>query len=547
MVDPTQWPPELLRVLMGPEGTPGSLRLYISLLGLSHAMRQAVRGTLRHISFDGDIDPEVDGELDRLPTPTADSLAALVGPCKGLVRLSLAALWGCGRTEGGYGPWVDEAFSGHAQLAVLHIPRGDAVMAALPRILGHLPGLVDFLLEASVFCTIPAAILDAVVRYCPRLEALHLQGHRSELDLTPLVQSPHFCSQFTKLTIFCPIRKAAILPPSLTNLTQLHLSRDLPGLAHIAAHLTHLTLDNDQLPDIGPARLETLVLSGQVSVSCPDLSRLLAANRATLRSLVVHSCGGPVKSLFHAIGTCPMLTYLDLITRTGAGDVDLADLPPPLLSNQLQSLRLGMQAGLHQNPIRIASNTLRLLDLGGIVLPADIPMTLDCPLLEDLALPACPPELTVLPLVMCCPRLLRIAGLGDLVLTDSQAIAGSSRLPQPGTQLLQQRTVKHQRTQGAGGIQTAQGRAGEDQVVTPKLKARQSGQCAQGIGQPGPGRTTAGRGDGRDDHCAQVGSVLGQAGEQGGSLQDGAFVDVKSAQRWGGGWAAKGEPGQGRQ
>ncbi|KAJ4461089.1 hypothetical protein PAPYR_2534 [Paratrimastix pyriformis] len=422
---------------MGPEGTPVSLRLYILLIGLSHATRKAIRGTLRQISF-AETDPEdsADGIETEvvLATPTADALAALVGPCKDLAELSLPtrdpAMWGCGRTEAVYCPWVDEAFAGHTQLAVLHIPYGDAVLAALPRILGHLSGLVEFRLELSDDAPLEAP-LDALVGCCPRLEALHLnlrmRGFQScEFDPTLLTRSPHFCGRLKQLTISGALRNDAVFLQSFTNLERLHLGTT-PTLAPVAPHLTHLTLnggyqDGRALLDLGLTRLESLTLCD--GASCTDMARLLTANRTTIRSLSVRP-SGPVGSLFQVLATCSVLTDLDLVIRASApGEVNLTDLPPSLL-NQLRTLRLGVLTTpleAYLNPIDIASASLQKLNLDMIYRGLGTSVVLTCPALEMLTLPSPIDSATILnyPLFLHCPRLQRILNLGEQSLTDCQ-------------------------------------------------------------------------------------------------------------------------------
>ncbi|KAJ4461047.1 hypothetical protein PAPYR_2489 [Paratrimastix pyriformis] len=380
--------------------------------------QKAVRGTLRQISFDDIDNADGDGiEIDRLPTPTADALAALAGPCKCLVKLSLsargAALWGCGRTEGVYAPWVDETFTGHTQLAVLRIPLGDPVIVALlPQILGHLPSLEDFSIELDACDGAPLdVLLDALVRCCPRLEALNLGVNRGWAGSVPSQFTQRCGSQLKRLTIPCSLMKDDFVR-SLTNLGQLHLDEYTLSLAHVASHLTHLTLCSGSAGelDIGFTRLESF----SDAVSSADVVRLLAANRATIRSLSVQP-GGPFDPLFEILDACSVLTHLDLTFRaTAPGVVDLADLPPSLI-NQLQSLRLSSsltRMAPYQSPIRIVSANLRRLDLDRIWLDRSTSVTLDCPVLEVLALPgsadfANPPSLGEQSL-KAMPRLVRV-------------------------------------------------------------------------------------------------------------------------------------------
>ncbi|KAJ4461965.1 hypothetical protein PAPYR_1669 [Paratrimastix pyriformis] len=365
-------------------------------------------------------DDDPSGELDHLPTPTADALAALVGPCKGLTELTLPtcepALWGCcGRTAAGgvYAPWVDEAFAGHTQLATLCIPGGDAMMPVLPRILGHLPGLVNFDLSTNEAFD-PTALLTALVSHCPRLEALHLSvmcGCWEDFDPTPLGHSAQLCAQLKQLSLpeVAPSPQLEALLESLTHLERLILEQPTPALAHLAPHLTHLTVHQgsvDTLPDVGLVRLESFAIAADVTSGGPVLARLLGANRATIRSLSLCPCE-PIGPLVAVLDTCPVLAELHLYLGPGSP----VDLPPSLL-NRLKSLHLIMNAGAppYSRPFRIVSTSLGELDLD-LCLGPDVSVTLACPALVSLTLYTNQPH-SSLPLVLCCPALRRLTGLG---------------------------------------------------------------------------------------------------------------------------------------
>ncbi|KAJ4457201.1 hypothetical protein PAPYR_7367 [Paratrimastix pyriformis] len=430
----TQLPPELLGSMINHQDTTTSLRLYILLLGLSHAIRQAVRGTLRQFLLDDSEwlspDDTPDPELDSLPTPTADALAALVGPCKGLVKLTLPSrdtcLWGC-RAQGD-NAWVDEAFAGHTQLAVLRLPLATSVMPAIERILGHLPGLEDFhLTNREVFD--PAALAATLVRCCPRLEALHLgvETHWALFDPTPLRP---LCGRLKRLSLSdvpTSPRFEAFLE-SLTCVEQLSLYQCTPGLAQAAPRLTHLWLlmdSLDGLPKMGLHRLESLEVHSSTRYTGPVLAQVLAANRATIRSLSLWPREVP-RSLFQLLGTCPHLAHLNLHLRDAEGDVDLADLPPELL-HRLVSLRLSLgREDPYPRPISIASATLRTLDLQQLSLIS--PLTLDCPALESLTLPEAVNPSAPYPLVMRCPELRQITGLGEHGLAECQHMSRLTRV-----------------------------------------------------------------------------------------------------------------------
>ncbi|KAJ4455508.1 hypothetical protein PAPYR_9539 [Paratrimastix pyriformis] len=229
--------------------------------------------------------------------PTTDAVAALVGPCKNLIRLSFPE--DTARRDGLNQPetagWVDEAFGGHTQLTVLRqLPTLDE--PEVERILSHLPGLAE--LSISKFgLKMTTRLLAALTRSCPGLQVLRcsvletlppdsfagflapLSGILKELDLwfvdgdsTPasLAALIRSLSAVASLTLFsCP---PAALEPIATHLTSLKLSaspheEDLPG--PWLCHLEELSLC---LEDVS------------FSVS---LARPLAANQATLRSLTL--------------------------------------------------------------------------------------------------------------------------------------------------------------------------------------------------------------------------------------------------------------------
>ncbi|KAJ4454899.1 hypothetical protein PAPYR_10246 [Paratrimastix pyriformis] len=377
-----------------------ALRLYIQLLGLSHETRQAIRGTLRQISFD-DMPDDIKQEEDRLPTLTADALAALIGPCKGLVKLTLPSrdpgLWGCGRTVGGYAPWVDEAFAGHTQLATLRIPTGDSLMAALPRILGHLPGLVDFQLTTCRPCD-PTAVLPALA-LCPCLEAVDWGGLPFDPALLLVPNPPHapLCARLRRLSLPAASsdEKLALFIRSLARLEQLGLEECDDGtLACVGPHLTQLKVPANKLSPLcaeGFGRLEDIEIMDHPKT--PELAiAMLQANRATLRSVSLRRCR-LTGSLFEALAACPGLTHLDLSIRLGGcADFNLSEIPQGLL-HRLESLRLHeAKFGGHRHhrspierPISLASPTLRTLNMDLDLGYYRYPLVLNCPQLRQIA------------------------------------------------------------------------------------------------------------------------------------------------------------------
>ncbi|KAJ4459236.1 hypothetical protein PAPYR_4769 [Paratrimastix pyriformis] len=444
-------PPELLSVVVDASASP--LRTYLRLLSLCRATRTAVRGTPRELSFifGGDDDELVPEGV----FPTPDALAALVGPCKGLVELTLPAEIDpsiCHREEVIGAPWVSEAFTGHDHLAVLKVPAAAVLMPTLPNIVGCLPGLEELHLggpdlsrhtwwhqkDAMAaylhrgFCS----FLGALSRSCPRLRALHhtmqLPGLTAD-DLLPIA------GQLTDLQV--PDMKSSQLSAhfleSLTSVQRLTLGWCPDTLLHsvVASRLTQLRLRlSDTSPGLagvaGLCRLETL----QVSLWCnpstaATFGRLLDANMNTLRTvLLAADCDGraegPIQAsmLLDPLSRLPHLTALTVTmngVRGGAPPspgVVIACLTPGLL-DRLEHLTVDL-GGDHDistiSTIRVAGRRPRTLHLAVHHIPLDlIALELACPRLEKLALPEgaitypCP---SLGGLMMDCPQLSSIEG-----------------------------------------------------------------------------------------------------------------------------------------
>ncbi|KAJ4462531.1 putative Dual specificity tyrosine-phosphorylation-regulated kinase 4 [Paratrimastix pyriformis] len=354
---------------------------YVQLLSLSHGIRSIFRGTPRELFFD----------LDEVEPPTADVLAALIGPCKGLLKLSFRsvdigpdnppdrATYGC-CTEAACAGWVDEAFGGHDRLAVLeYLPTFDEPV--VERILHHLPGLVELHLGTEIHLS--ASLLASIVHSCPRLQSLRRQcaDGCDELDLKALAP----------LADLRTLRAPSILDerglPASSNLTaigRLELSVfETVVLKPLASHLTRVRMtllddddwDPENLPGAWLSRLERLAMDS-IPFS-PRLAELLDANRDTLQRLM--SWRLPTSRFF---------------TRT-----DITALLPAGIYGRLERLTLPKGVVLPSGPpLPIASHRLKRLDLQ--LLGRVAALTLDCPALVELSLPA---EVTTLALK--CPRL----------------------------------------------------------------------------------------------------------------------------------------------
>ncbi|KAJ4456812.1 hypothetical protein PAPYR_7836 [Paratrimastix pyriformis] len=356
-------PRELLLALV--DAAPFPLLCYCQLIGLTHGIRSAIRGSLRGLSFQSPVPLEdYPGADDYCLAPClpADALAAIVGPCKGLVRLALPshnsrhpAVLGCGLFDvdspEAATAWADEAFGGHSQLAVLEIPGAATLWPAIMWILPHLPGLEEVhYLQAR---PLRARILNALATFCPKLRVLHLGQHTS---------ASHYTRDFGLLGPLAGTLHELVLPDStLADGTLRSLVSGLPllkrlevksggmALRPLAQHLTHYT-DND-LPaqnrgDLaGLNRLETLAAG---SFSGDDgYAPVVAACRDTLRSLSLFTRAdvSPGGGLLAALGGLARLTRLKLTLRGEGGTLSavLAALPPGLLENQLEYLSLDLE------------------------------------------------------------------------------------------------------------------------------------------------------------------------------------------------------------
>ncbi|KAJ4462533.1 hypothetical protein PAPYR_505 [Paratrimastix pyriformis] len=354
------------------------------------------RGTPRVLSFDDKLE-------DSTLIPTADALAALIGPCKDLIKLSFRppgdspdrpSAYGCGFDEASCAGWVDEAFGGHNRLAVLeYLPT--FYEPVIEHILRHLPGLCE-LNTGEV--PITAALTTTIVRSCPRLQDLRTDAIGYEDDdvvplLAPLVDLRRF---HTLSRIFVPDGMNK-LSHSVTAVGVVFLGT-FPGDAFkpLAAHLTRLSLDVDDCESDNP------------EANIPGRFCLLAANRATLQRIKLD-----FKDL-DAAGLAAMVGALNDLPRLTHLQIDWGALPPgsdsnvallPGLHSQLERMALSFECDPEEKtprpPLHIISDRLRRLDLGDID-PAVSGLTVDCPALVELRLPAVDTGGQV---TLKCPRL----------------------------------------------------------------------------------------------------------------------------------------------
>ncbi|KAJ4457486.1 hypothetical protein PAPYR_7088 [Paratrimastix pyriformis] len=395
------------------DAAPFPLQVYCQLIGLTHGIRTAIRGAPRVLSFlwPGPLlDDPWDYECCLAPCLPADALAALVGPCKGLVRLTLPphcprhpSVLGCAIPRDGEPvgkTWVDEAFSGHTQLAYLEIPGAGATFwPAIWWILSHLPGLEEFhFLQARPLRT---RVLQALAAFCPKLRVLHLTQHLSgwsdEQDFTVLEP---IAGTIKELIVPDLSLDFARLVKGLSSLERLEvMGGDLDSLRPIAQHLTHLVTNNPLFvrgfTEAGFCRLESLTTestSGGIS-----FAPVMTACRDTLRSLSLSTREdiAPGQGLLAALGG---LTHLTRLKLTGAW------------GNHLEYLSLYLAGDIEGTTYRLSSRSLREVYLCGFALPDSCTLTLACPFLEKLVPPRVK-DSKPYGLIMDCPHLRSLKAL----------------------------------------------------------------------------------------------------------------------------------------
>ncbi|KAJ4459448.1 hypothetical protein PAPYR_4494 [Paratrimastix pyriformis] len=316
-------PSELLLTIM--ETSSPSLETYLQLLSLCRATRAAIRGTPRELSFflcddddnnndayEGDV---TDPLMTQVIAPSPDALAALVGPCKGLVKLTLPRgnVMLLGRSPAN-APWVSEAFEGHSRLAVLSVPSAGAYMPFLPGILGRLPGLEELhmggpdekttMARHSIRGSSWAALLSNPDDLLPALGQLRppFRVLRYSVPLRNAYQNlGPIASSLTDLHSLGGPASGSFMA-SLASVQRLSLD-EYPAafLRPIASRLTQLRLlhrgISEVLADVGLCRLESLQLPLRCdsAAEVATLGRLLGANRGTLRTVTLDAIAGQAK------------------------------------------------------------------------------------------------------------------------------------------------------------------------------------------------------------------------------------------------------------
>ncbi|KAJ4455986.1 hypothetical protein PAPYR_8950 [Paratrimastix pyriformis] len=426
-------PRELLLTLV--DAAPFPLQVYCQLIGLTHGIRMAIRGAPRELSFQCPVpisaDPRHPTRVDEhclAPCLPADALAAIVGPCKGLVRLTLPthnrrhpSVLGCGlpldeHDKPGGTTWVDEAFGGHTQLAYLEIPGAGTLATAIRRILSHLPGLEEFhFLHArpSSACSKrwpPAA---------PSCACCISQHDGSSPDRILWPSSPSPAPSRSSSSLACRWA-AGCLVVSSPNCTLWSDSRWTVATWGCCAPLPRISSisPRTEIPRSGfgawtrVSAAWNLALESFTSETEPDekiFAPVMTACRDTLRSLSLTAQFGicPGHGLLAALGALTHLIRLklSLLDKRATLAIILAALPPGLLENRLVSLSLELSSDKDDaSAYQLNSRSLRQLDLG-LHLPGSCTLTLACPALDRLALPFVVGGSRPYALVMNCPHL----------------------------------------------------------------------------------------------------------------------------------------------
>ncbi|KAJ4456629.1 hypothetical protein PAPYR_8111 [Paratrimastix pyriformis] len=432
------------------EAAPFPLEAYCQLIGLTHDIRTAIRGAPRELSFQYPVflDKEFRDPEDMhcvAPCLPADALAAIVGPCKGLVRLTLPlhnsahpSVLGCGLFDpknpgAALAPWADETFGGHNQLAVLEIPGAATFWPVICLILPHLPGLEEFhFLHAR---PLHSGVLVALAASCPRLRVLHLTRTRDAVNHVPNFLALRPLAGTIKELILpdCDLESGGLgsLVAELPILERLEVnggnlsSRRRPATQRLTRIVTcHLLTMDADLDRKRLSRLETLA-----SESSRDeaYAPVVTACRDTLKSIWLFSgkddiCPG--RGLMAALGGLTHLTRFKLALRSERCTLSavLASLPPQLVEKQLEYFCLYL---IHHNSaepgaVQLRSSSLREVDLE-LSLPETCTLTLACSALEKLTLPDVPAD-EPYQLVMDCPRLHALTRLRDHDLSHTTAM-----------------------------------------------------------------------------------------------------------------------------
>ncbi|KAJ4459279.1 hypothetical protein PAPYR_4818 [Paratrimastix pyriformis] len=399
-------PPELLRAIVEASSCP--LQTYIQLLSFSHVIRTGIRGTLRELSLVTP-DPFQESIFIR-PAITTDALAALIGPCRSLHKLSFPRRGVDAREaalDAGEG-WVDEAFGGHTELATLEQLPELLPEPVIERILSHLSGLVE--LRVSPRLLMSTRLFSALARSCPDLQVLQCSISDDPTNIDALAPLSGVLKKLDLHQWLGTEERLAAFVRTLSAVSSLKLHRCPPAaLEPIASHLTALVLtdhlrEEGDLPGPWLCHLEELSLDLHLYRFSAPLPRLLDANQATLRDLTLElNLTEAPSSLMASLRALPHLARLDLVA-SGPG-CSLSTLLPPDLVDRLERLNIVLPHMVE--PVRIASSRIQQL-VFRVPLASTSGLALDCPALVELDLSSgrAPSRLT-----LQCPRLrtLRLA------------------------------------------------------------------------------------------------------------------------------------------
>ncbi|KAJ4456311.1 hypothetical protein PAPYR_8491 [Paratrimastix pyriformis] len=384
-------PDELLAYI---GSTISSVEFYCTLIAVCHRFRILVRGTVHTLSFDDEDAAKKDFILSLARVPSAETMTALLQPCKQLISLVLSprrAVFGCGREKAPFGGWIDASF-GHLgeTLRTLHIPDVEGFSReALIHLLSLLPELTDLELRgrSPVMCTPP--LVQTICATCPKLESLGLFMPLSGSfeDLTVLGPCTTLRTlRLTKVPFGKGLEALIAALPRLTTLELLEVC-DLSSVVNIPPGFSTLLTPCNVGPFpvcLDAAPLAALEAPWPIVNPSDDLEgwRRLSCWTPTLRSLRLTEMNAPS---LEALGV--LLPNLE--------EVDI---------HRLTRLTLITRGPISALPrLDVASSTLRSLTL---LLPVQDEFRVVCPNLDQLTLPQFAGAL-----VLRTPSLRRLEGL----------------------------------------------------------------------------------------------------------------------------------------
>ncbi|KAJ4462203.1 hypothetical protein PAPYR_1389 [Paratrimastix pyriformis] len=406
---------------------------YALMISLCRKTRSVLLGSPAQLVFSDWREPLDIRERATTPLPTADAIAALIGPCHELCELELSQYICFTNPDADRSEWADLAFSDHPNLRSFVCLRTGLPDNAVIRILGHIrASLVTLDLGWSLGATDPQGVLTAA-GCCPHLEALTtfldgssapgcygalwpcaeqltslaLQESEAEGLLEELLQQ---CRRLRCLRLMASTNHptaAVTIPPALgATLEELHC-----GPRTFVSVLAH--------PAPFTGRLRKLnLLTGYPWGHADAFVFFLRANRASLE--VLHLGNYPVPgTVLEALEAMPRLSELAVQTDPTAWKSQWHNLSRVLARCRRARLAIGSLQGSVPCPLVVQSGSLRSLEVvGGLAGP----VTIEAAALERLVF-STPDCQAVCPLVLRTPALQHLAGLaGQFDLTGSEPL-----------------------------------------------------------------------------------------------------------------------------